>query len=167
MFSLLAALPLAAFGDVFWPVLWHVLGVLLVLISLVLIVVILMQDSKGAGLTSAFGAGPGGESLLGARMQRDVARYTAYLTLIFTAIVIAMGLIGNHIVRFGSVGAAGAQSSREAPASSEAGQEADDGLPFRVLTPPGQGEGAPPAPPPAPSGGPSPGSPNNPPPGNQ
>ena len=97
-------------------VLWNVLGGLLVLVSLLMIVVILIQDSKGAGLTSAFGAGPGGESLLGARMQKDIARWTAYFGVIFAALVIAMGLLGNCRARYGSAGAAGAKAPVTVPA---------------------------------------------------
>jgi len=121
---------------------WNFLGVILVLICLFLIVIILMQDSKGAGLTSAFGAGPGGESLLGARMQKDVARWTAYLSLAFGIIVIIMGLLGNYILRYGTAGVAGAKAP-----TSQAPVEAPDakGSPLEpeILIPPGPSAPAP------------------------
>lgn len=116
-------------------ILWHFLGGLLVLVSLILIFIILIQDSKGAGLTSAFGAGPGGESLLGARMQRDVARYTAILGTVFALIVIAMGLLGNCRARYGSAGAAGAKAP---PAAEEVKKDepAGAGVPSLEVVPP-------------------------------
>ena len=88
---------------------WHALGVVVFLLSVVLILVIMVQDSKGAGLTSAFGAGPGGESLLGARMQRDIARYTSILATGFVLLVISMGLLGNCRLQTLSAGSAGAK----------------------------------------------------------
>src|SRR5262245_14293032 len=113
--ALMALTPVLAVNWLNWV--WNTLGVILVVISLLMIVVILIQDSKGAGLTSAFGAGPGGESLLGARMQRDVARWTAYFGIIFAAVVIAMGLLGNCRARYGSAGTSGAKTPVEAPAA--------------------------------------------------
>jgi len=115
---------------------WNFLGVILVLICLFLIVIILMQDSKGAGLTSAFGAGPGGESLLGARMQKDVARWTAYLSLAFGIIVIIMGLLGNYILRYGTAGVAGAKApTAQAPAEAPDAKGSPPGP--EILFPPG------------------------------
>ncbi len=94
----------------FASITWNLLAGILVLICIILITIILIQDSKGAGLTSAFGAGPGGESLLGARMQKDVARWTIYISIVFGTIVIIMCLLGNYITRYGTAGAAGAKS---------------------------------------------------------
>jgi len=101
----------------FFDIIWNLLAVALGVISIVLIAIILIQDSKGAGLTSAFGAGPGGESLLGARMQKDVARWTIYISIVFTIIVIVMAFLGNAIYRSTTFGAAGANEPKiEAPA---------------------------------------------------
>ncbi len=112
---------------------WNVLGVILLVVSVMLIAIILIQDSKGAGLTSAFGAGPGGESLLGARMQKDVARYTAWIAFFFSAIVLAMGLLGTYEREHSSAAATGANA---APANPEPGAPTSDaGLPG--ATPPG------------------------------
>jgi len=107
---------------------WHFLGVIVVLLCLFLIAIILIQDSKGAGLTSAFGAGPGGESLLGARMQKDVARWTAITAGIFGVLVLVMGLMGTYIYRFGSAGDVGART----PAAAESPVEAPGMLPSGV-----------------------------------
>ena len=134
---------------------WHFLGVILILLCLFLTAIILMQDSKGAGLTSAFGAGPGGESLLGARMQKDVARWTAITAGIFGVIVLIMGLLGTYIYRYGTVGAAGARNAPAAEAPELPGS-ALPGLPPEApkTTPPAGATpgGIPPAPavPPAP-----------------
>jgi preprotein translocase subunit SecG len=87
--SLLAShggLWLASIGGFFWGLLAFVL----VIVCLLLIAIILIQDPKGGGLASAFGAGPGGESLLGARAQRDVATWTGWLTAAFLFIVIIL-----------------------------------------------------------------------------
>jgi preprotein translocase subunit SecG len=150
--------------------LWNFLGALLLLVSLILIIIILIQDSKGAGLTSAFGAGPGGESLLGARMQKDVARYTSYLAAVFAMIVIAMGLLGNCRAKLGSAGAVGAGGSAPTAEAQKEPAAGPSGIPAPVppgaltpaggqppaATPPGQpsttppsGSGGPPAGPPA------------------
>src|ERR1041385_2983639 len=112
------------FLAILWPnVIWNFLGFILVIVSLLLTIVILMQDSKGGGLTSAFGAGPGGESLLGARMQRDIARWTAILATIFGVLVIIMGLLGTWKSRtsFGTVGAKSPVEQRESAPSGAAG----------------------------------------------
>ncbi len=62
---------------------WFVSLIFLVLavISILLIVIVLMQDSKAGGL-SGFGA-QGGETILGARGQKDLARITTYLAIGF------------------------------------------------------------------------------------
>ncbi len=108
---------------------WNVLGFFLLVVSVMLIAIILVQDSKGAGLTSAFGAGPGGESLLGARMQKDVARYTAWIAGIFSVIVLAMGLLGNYEREHSSAAATGAST---APADAGA-TKSDAALPGATL----------------------------------
>lgn len=76
----------------FATVAWGILAVVLVLVCLLLIAVILIQDPKGGGLTSAFGAAPGGDSVLGARAQRDVTIWTSWLTLVFLVVVVVMVL---------------------------------------------------------------------------
>jgi protein translocase SecG subunit len=107
----------------FASITWNVLGAILLIICFLLTIIILIQDSKGAGLTSAFGAGPGGESLLGARMQKDVARWTAILAGLFGVIVVIMGLLGTFKQKtsYGSVGAKPVAESKEQPSGAAGG----------------------------------------------
>ncbi len=139
----MTAISLATFLGVSWlGFFWNFLGAVLVLICLLLTIVILIQDSKGAGLTSAFGAGPGGESLLGARMQKDVARWTIYLATAFSVIVIVMGLIGTYTYRYDTAATAGAKASAPkaaAPAvpGPAAGPESGAAAPAPAIPPAG------------------------------
>lgn len=110
-------------------VLWGFLAFLLGFISLALILIILIQDPKGGGLSSAFGGGPGGESLLGAQAQKDVTRFTGILSCAFVIVLLAMVLIDNHALIKESVGGFGAGAL-----PTEAGVEAG---------PPGTGDAAP------------------------
>jgi protein translocase SecG subunit len=128
--------PLAMILAVNWLTFcWHFLGVIVVLLCVFLTAIILMQDSKGAGLTSAFGAGPGGESLLGARMQKDVARWTAITAGIFGVLVLIMGLLGTYIYRYGTVGAAGVKSPPAAESPAPGPESGLPGGPLPGLTP--------------------------------
>lgn len=77
-----------------WDFIWGALAVLVVFVTLLLITVILIQDSKDAGLASAFGGGTSG-ALMGARMQKGLARLTTILAIIFGVSVLVMGKIDN------------------------------------------------------------------------
>ncbi len=156
--------PLAMVLALSWlNILWHFFGVIVVLLCVFLTAIILMQDSKGAGLTSAFGAGPGGESLLGARMQKDVARWTAIVAGIFGVLVLVMGLMGTYISRYVTAGEAGMKKvSTEATEKSEPGMgmtpEAPPTPPASGASgspPPAGGATVPPVVPPAPGAPPS------------
>ena len=81
---------LALFADF----VWSLLAVVVFFIGLLLITIILIQDSKDSGLTSAFGGGGGG-ALLGARMQKGLARLTTVLAIVFAVSVLIMGIIGG------------------------------------------------------------------------
>ena len=92
--SSLQITPMLALG---WlNIFWGFLAVLLVILCLGLIMIILIQDPKGGGLASAFGAGPSGESLLGAQAQQEITRITGWMTGILMAVVLTMVLIDNH-----------------------------------------------------------------------
>ena len=82
---------LALFADV----VWGLLAVVVFFIGVLLVTIILIQDSKDSGLTSAFGSGGGGSALLGARMQKGLTRLTTVLAIVFAVSVLIMGLIGN------------------------------------------------------------------------
>ena len=91
--SSLQITPMLALG---WlNIFWGFLAVLLVILCLGLIMIILIQDPKGGGLASAFGAGPSGESLLGAQAQQEITRITGWMTGILMVVVLTMVLIDN------------------------------------------------------------------------
>lgn len=157
----LATLPVAM---QFSSIIWGVLSVALIITCLVLILVILLQDPKSAGLTSAFGGG-GGDSLLGAQAQRGVSRFTAVLTTLFIVICVVLVLIDNKWVP-SSVGAVGASSvettdSSQDGATGEASLIPDDpdvdgtappGGAIPATTPVSENGGSTPPPPTPPSG---------------
>jgi len=89
-------------------VIWGILSVVVFILVLLLTIIILVQDSKDSGLTSAFGGG-GGSALMGARMQKDLAKITAVMGVILAICLISMGLITAHSTRDskGSLGASG------------------------------------------------------------
>ncbi len=72
---------------------WYLLSVGVLFTSVALVGLILLQDSKDSGLTSAFGGG-GSASLMGARMQKDLAKMTGVLGAVLAICLFIMGLIG-------------------------------------------------------------------------
>ena len=89
-----------------------ILMILLVPLGLFLIAIILLQESKSGGLSSAFGGS--GESILGARAGRELSRWTMWGTLVFTVVLIAVGILCNIRQRHGAL--LGAKPGAEAPA---------------------------------------------------
>lgn len=71
---------------------WYLLSVVVFFAALFMIGLILLQDSKDSGLTSAFGGG-GSSSLMGARMQKDLAKLTGILAAVLTFSLFTMGVI--------------------------------------------------------------------------
>lgn len=71
---------------------WILLSIIVFGVSIILTVIILIQDSKDTGLTSAFGGG-GGNALMGARMQKDLAKLTAILAAILSICLFIMGFL--------------------------------------------------------------------------
>ena len=63
----------------------HIIVVsLTIIVSILLILVVLLQSSKGSGLASAFGVGMGAAQVLGVRRTADIlSRTTTYLAVIF------------------------------------------------------------------------------------
>ena len=91
-------LELTPFLAFFGPLLWVLAGCLIFILAVILIVVILLQDSKDGGLGGAFGGGGmGGESLLGARGQKGVVKFTAIVGIVFGALVIVWGSLEIRI----------------------------------------------------------------------
>jgi len=94
---------------------WGMLSVAAFLIGLLLIILILFQDSKDTGLTSAFGGG-GSSALMGARMQKDLAKLTAIFA---TALAICLVLMGR-ITRFQTEESFGTVTGTPPPAAAPA-----------------------------------------------
>ncbi len=129
--SLAFALPLAL-----GSFLWGLLAFGLVLICLLLITIILIQDPKGGGLTSAFGAGPGGDSLLGARAQRDVTVWTSWLTLAFLVISFVLVLFDpDKRESAGDIGAGADTTELMAPPAVDGGATPTPGTTTPKTTP--------------------------------
>ncbi len=76
---------------------WGLLAAVVFFIGLLLVIIILVQDSKDGGLSGAFGgSGGGGSALMGAGMQKGLARITSTLAIVFALCVVVMGIIGNN-----------------------------------------------------------------------
>ena len=103
----------------FSEVAWGVLSVIVFIVVLLLAILILVQDSKDSGLTSAFGGG-GGSALMGARMQKDLAKITAGLGIVLAICLVSMGLITAKTGR-DSIGSAGATDVQTMPVTGAEG----------------------------------------------
>ena len=68
------------------------LYILLTITSLLLVGVILIQDSKSGGLSSAFGGG-GGESLIGTTGAKQISKFTAAVSVVFFLLCIGVGIM--------------------------------------------------------------------------
>jgi preprotein translocase subunit SecG len=68
-----------------------VLGIFQVFLSVVLIVLILLHSGKDAGLSGAFGVGPGaGRFGGGALIERNLTRWTIAFAIVFVVNVIVL-----------------------------------------------------------------------------
>jgi protein translocase SecG subunit len=72
----------------FGSFLWYAGAVILFLVTLILSLAVLVQDSQGGGIGGAFGAS--GDSFLGARTQRGITKFTAYLGVIFGVLLLLL-----------------------------------------------------------------------------
>lgn len=135
-------------------VVWGLLAAALVFVCILLVMVILLQDPKGGGLSSAFGAGPGGESVFGAQAQRGVTRFTGILTTIFMVLVTLLVIIDNGWLKRTSAGYDGSGGAETPPATApadgttpttplDAGSTDVDGT-SPLFPPAGTGSGTPP-----------------------
>ncbi len=82
--------------------LYTILSILLVIDAVILIIVILMQKTKGAEVGAVFGAGAAA-AVLGAGASTVLTKITYWLGGIFMAIVLAMSLIHHHLVKSSTV----------------------------------------------------------------
>jgi preprotein translocase subunit SecG len=70
-----------------------VLQVLLVLISFLVVVLVLLHKGKGGGLSDMFGGGITSNAGSSGVAERNLNRITVGLVLVWTAIVVLLGLI--------------------------------------------------------------------------
>lgn len=69
------------------------LSILLTFVALMLIGIVLIQESKGGGLSGAFGGAGGGGELLGTSAQKSIAKATSVVSVVFFLLCIAIGLM--------------------------------------------------------------------------
>jgi len=91
--------------------LFYLLLVVYIFACIVMIVAILLHESKGGGLATAFG-GSGSESAFGASIGRKINRFTAGAVIVFFALSLGLGMLWSKV----GVGTANIQPR---PASSE------------------------------------------------
>lgn len=87
---------------------------MIVLISIILVVLILIQPSKGGGFGSAFGGV--GENVFGAHAMEHLSKLTVWLISIFFVLTLALTILSAHAKRSDNSVMAGAP----APAKVEA-----------------------------------------------
>ena len=71
------------------------LYVLLVGVSVFLCFVILIQDSKSGGLSTAFGGTA--DTVLGASAQKQISKFTVYVSVVFFVLCITVGILSREI----------------------------------------------------------------------
>lgn len=69
------------------------LQIILIVTSLMLIAMVLLQRSKGGGLTSLFGGGVQSSLSGSAAADKNIARYTVFVALIWVIAVVGNGLL--------------------------------------------------------------------------
>jgi preprotein translocase subunit SecG len=82
--------------------LYTILSVVLVIDAVLLIIVILMQKTKGAEVGAVFGAGAAA-AVLGAGASTVLTKITYWLGGLFMAIVLALSLIHHHMIKSSTV----------------------------------------------------------------
>ncbi len=82
--------------------LYTILSVILVIDAVLLIIVVLMQKTKGAEVGAVFGAGAAA-AVLGAGASTVLTKITYWLGGIFMALVLALSLIHHHLVKKSTV----------------------------------------------------------------
>jgi preprotein translocase subunit SecG len=117
-----------------WTKIIYGVGVAILFLSaLVLVAVVLIQDSKEGGLGGAFG-GAGGDSFLGAKAQKGITRFTAGLGIFFACLLLLLGKIDP----------AGSLEQRKMPGDPDApGMKAPEGGESALAPDPVEGDEAP------------------------
>jgi preprotein translocase subunit SecG len=89
----------AGFGWVFiMMVLYYIALVIFYLVSLVLVLSILVQESKSSGLGASFG-GDAGDSLFGTSTPEVLRKFTASLAWVFVGLSLVLSLWTSHLGR--------------------------------------------------------------------
>lgn len=71
-------------------------GILSILVAIVMILAVVIQNSKGGGLSSTFGAG-GATQILGARRSNEfIEKFTWYLAIGLAVLAFAANVSGNQ-----------------------------------------------------------------------
>jgi preprotein translocase subunit SecG len=92
-----------------------------VVVCLTLIVVVLLQSGKGAGMGAAFGGG-GGQALFSSMGRKDfMARLTTTLAIVFMVTSLVLGI---YTARYGLQSSLGKQIEASAGTSAESAPEA-------------------------------------------
>lgn len=79
-------------------ILYTILSVFLVIDSILLVILILMQKTKGAEIGAVFGSGAAA-AVLGAGASNILTKITYWLGGIFIALVLSLSLIGHYKVK--------------------------------------------------------------------
>jgi len=82
--------------------LFGVLSVVLIIVSILLIILVLMQKTKGAEIGAVFGSGAA-KAVLGASAATILTKITYWLGAIFLALVLILSYLSIHIAKSKSV----------------------------------------------------------------
>lgn len=82
--------------------LFGVLSVVLIIVSILLIILVLMQKTKGAEIGAVFGSGAA-KAVLGASAATILTKITYWLGAIFLTLVLILSYLSNHIAKSKSV----------------------------------------------------------------
>lgn len=83
-------------------IIYGILTVLLIIVSGLLILLVLMQKTKGAEIGAVFGSGAA-KAVLGASATTILTKITYWLGAVFIVIVFAMAYISSHMAKTKSV----------------------------------------------------------------
>jgi preprotein translocase subunit SecG len=108
---------------------------ILILVSVLLCLLILFQESKGGGLAGALG-GYGMKSAFGAKTAQKLTKFTAYVAAAFFILVLVLGIF-NKPKGIGGIQELPGQEGPKEPAGEEVEKEAAGG----GLAAPVEGEG--------------------------
>lgn len=95
-----------------------------VLIAILLIVLVLVQPSKGGGFGSAFGGI--GESVFGAQAMGQLSKLTIYLLALFFVLTLTLAVLTGHKAASNKSLISSDKSAMEAPAQSGTAAETKD-----------------------------------------